>query len=67
MEVKKEWKSIATAVLTAATAVLSAFGVIGAEDAAQLLTAGGAAVTGVAGFVTAILAVVEARKRKAGE
>lgn len=56
------WSTIATVALTATTTILATCGVVTAEESTSLTTAGGAAITGVASLITAIVSIVQARK-----
>lgn len=55
---------IVIAILTAATTVLALTGAINTEESGTLVSTGTAAATGVASFVTAIVAIVKSHKDK---
>lgn len=61
------WATIATVVLTATTTILATTGVISSDEGTNLTTTGAAAVTGVAGFVAAIISAIKAHKKVKGE
>ena len=61
------WATIATVILTAATTILATTGVITSDESTNLTTTGAAAVTGVAGFVMAIITVVKAHRKDKAE
>ena len=61
------WATIATVALTAITTILATLGTITPSEGTDLTTTGGAAITGVASFVTAIITIVKAHKGKKSE
>lgn len=61
------WATIATVALTAATTILATLGVITADEGTNLTTTGAAAVTGVAGFITAIVVTYKNHKKAKAE
>ena len=58
------WATIATVALTAICTILASLGVINADESTDLTTTGAAAVTGLAAFVTSLIAVIRNHKKK---
>lgn len=57
-----DWQKIIIAVLTAITTVLALTGAINTEESGTLVSTGTAAVTGLGGFVMAIIHIIKAHK-----
>lgn len=63
-----DWQKIIIAILTAVSTVLALTGAINTEESGTLVSTGTAAVTGLGGFVVAIIHIIQAhRKAKGGK
>lgn len=63
-----DWQKIIIAILTAVSTVLALTGAINTEESGTLVSTGTAAVTGLGGFVVAIIHIIQAhRKAKDGK
>jgi hypothetical protein len=58
-----DWQKIIIAVLTAITTVLALTGAINTEESGTLVSTGTAAVTGLGGFVVAIIHIIQAHRK----